>query len=186
MGFWVGVTPVSRTRGISCWVWAHLGGRSTLGHFRGRVHDFIGDCWDVMGRFSLRDSEICSILRRPRRYTFLPVWITGRFHVRAAPTYWGQQTEQGSQVYHLAPESPCPVTSWSISESFLRWRPWCQERLNAKKGAAKDDMARLHQGLSGHEFEQTPGDTRGQGSLACCSPWGCKEWDTTEQLTKVR
>ena len=36
--------------------------------------------------------------------------------------------------------------------------------------------------LDGHEFEQTLGDGEGQGSLACCSPWGCKEWDTTEQL----
>ena len=34
--------------------------------------------------------------------------------------------------------------------------------------------------LSGHEFEQTPGDGKGQGSLACSSPWGCKESDTTE------
>ena len=33
-----------------------------------------------------------------------------------------------------------------------------------------------------HEFEQTLGDSGGQGSLACCSPWGCKESDTTEQL----
>ena len=36
--------------------------------------------------------------------------------------------------------------------------------------------------LSGHEFEQTPGDNKGQGSLACFSPWGHKESDTTEQL----
>ena len=36
--------------------------------------------------------------------------------------------------------------------------------------------------LNGHEFEQAPGDGEGQGSLACCSPWGYKELDTTEQL----
>ena len=35
--------------------------------------------------------------------------------------------------------------------------------------------------LNGHEFEQTPGDGEGQGSLACCSPWGHKESDMTEQ-----
>ena len=34
----------------------------------------------------------------------------------------------------------------------------------------------------GHEFEQTPRDSEGQGSMACCSPWGCKESDMTEQL----
>ena len=35
---------------------------------------------------------------------------------------------------------------------------------------------------NGHEFEQTPGDSEGQGSLVGCSPWGHKEWDTTERL----
>ena len=35
---------------------------------------------------------------------------------------------------------------------------------------------------NGHEFEQTLGDNGGQGSLVCCSPWGHKETDTTEQL----
>ena len=33
-----------------------------------------------------------------------------------------------------------------------------------------------------NEFEQTPGDSEGQGSLECCNPWSCKESDTTEQL----
>ena len=36
--------------------------------------------------------------------------------------------------------------------------------------------------LSGHEFEQIQGDSEGQGSLMCCSPWGCKELDRTKQL----
>ena len=46
----------------------------------------------------------------------------------------------------------------------------------------EDEMdGRDHQ-LNGHEFEQTLGDSEGQGSLACCSPWGHKESDTTEQL----
>ena len=36
-------------------------------------------------------------------------------------------------------------------------------------------MVRWHHRLSGHEFEQTPGDIEGQGSLVCCSPWGHKE-----------
>ena len=39
-----------------------------------------------------------------------------------------------------------------------------------------------HHWLNGHEFEQTPGDSEGQGGLACCSPWGHKESDTTEWL----
>ena len=36
--------------------------------------------------------------------------------------------------------------------------------------------------LNGQEFEQAPGDGEGQGSLECCSPWGYKELDMTEQL----
>ena len=45
-------------------------------------------------------------------------------------------------------------------------------------------MARQHHQLSGHELEQTPGDSGGLGSLECCSPWGCKELDVTQQLNK--
>ena len=43
-------------------------------------------------------------------------------------------------------------------------------------------MVGWHHQLNGHEFEQTLGDGEGQGSLACCSPWGYKELDTTERL----
>ena len=39
-------------------------------------------------------------------------------------------------------------------------------------------MGRHHQ-LNGHESDQTPGDSEGQGGLACCSPWGYKESDMT-------
>ena len=44
---------------------------------------------------------------------------------------------------------------------------------------AEDEMVGLYHQLYGHEFEQTPGDSEGQGSLACCSPRGRKELDTT-------
>ena len=40
--------------------------------------------------------------------------------------------------------------------------------------------------LNGHECEQTLGESKGQGSLACCSPWTCKELDVTEQLNNNR
>ena len=43
-------------------------------------------------------------------------------------------------------------------------------------------MVGWHHQLNGHEFEQAPGDGEGQGSLACCSPWGQKELDMTERL----
>ena len=43
-------------------------------------------------------------------------------------------------------------------------------------------MVGWHHQLDGHEFEQTLGDSEGQGSLACCSPRGRKELDMTEQM----
>ena len=46
----------------------------------------------------------------------------------------------------------------------------------------EDEMAGWHHPLNGHEFEQAPGYVEVQESLACCSPWGCKELDTTEKL----
>ena len=45
----------------------------------------------------------------------------------------------------------------------------------------EDEMVGWYHQLDGHESEQTQGDGKRQGSLACCSPWGCKELDTTEQ-----
>ena len=41
-------------------------------------------------------------------------------------------------------------------------------------------MVGCHHHLNAHEFEQDPGVGEGQGGLTCCSPWGCKESDTTE------
>ena len=44
-------------------------------------------------------------------------------------------------------------------------------------GAAEDEVVRSHHRLNGHEFEPTPGDSGGQSSLVCSSPWGCRESD---------
>ena len=46
-------------------------------------------------------------------------------------------------------------------------------------------MVGWHHSLNGHEFEQILGGSEGQGTLACCSPWGCKELDTTEQQHNI-
>ena len=51
-----------------------------------------------------------------------------------------------------------------------------------EKGKTEEEMVGWHHRLDGHEFEQTLGDREGQGSLVCCSPWGCKESDITERL----
>ena len=46
----------------------------------------------------------------------------------------------------------------------------------------EDEMVGWHHQLDGHEFEQALGVSDGQGDLACCDSWGCKELDTTERL----
>ena len=48
-----------------------------------------------------------------------------------------------------------------------------------RRGTAEDEMVGWHHHLNGHESEQTPGDSKRQRSLVCCSSWGCKELDTT-------
>ena len=51
-----------------------------------------------------------------------------------------------------------------------------------EKGTTEDEMAGWHHWLDGHEFGWTPGVGDGQGGLACCNSWSCKELDTTEWL----
>ena len=82
--------------------------------------------------------------------------------------------------------------SWSWSSNTLAiwykeptyWKiPWCWERLRSRgEGDNREWDSWMYHWLNGHEFEQTPEDYEGQGSLACCSPWGCKDLDiATEQ-----
>ena len=60
-------------------------------------------------------------------------------------------------------------------------RDWGQE----EKGTTEDEMAVWHHRLNGCAFEWTLGVGDGQGGLACCSSWGCKESDMTEQLNWI-
>ena len=62
-------------------------------------------------------------------------------------------------------------------EKTLMWKDWRQENR-----MTEDEMVGQYHQLNGHEFEQAPGNGEGQGSLTCCSPWGRKESDMTEQL----
>ena len=55
-----------------------------------------------------------------------------------------------------------------------------KDRRQEEKGTTEDEMVGWHRRLNGHEL--TPGGGDGQGGLACCSPWGHKESDTTERL----
>ena len=80
------------------------------------------------------------------------------------------------------------------AEALILWPPDAKSRLIRKdsdagkdwgqeeKWTTEDEMVEWHHWLNGHEFEQTLGVGDGQGSLACCSPWGHEESDTTEWL----
>ena len=70
------------------------------------------------------------------------------------------------------------VKSWLIRKDPDAGKDWRQE----EKGTTEDEMVGWHHRLNEHEFEQAPGVGDRQGSLACCSPWGCKELERTEQL----
>ena len=63
------------------------------------------------------------------------------------------------------------VKNWLIGKDPDAGKDWRQE----EKGITEDEMVGWHHWLNGHEFGQALGAGDGQGSLVCCSPWGCKE-----------
>ena len=73
---------------------------------------------------------------------------------------------------------PPNVKNWLIWKDPDAGKDWRQE----EKGTTEDEMVGWHHQLNGHEFEQAPGVGDEQGSLACCSPWGCKELGTADEL----
>ena len=90
-------------------------------------------------------------------------WVfTGRTDVEAeTPVLWQPHAE-----------------SWLIGKDPDVGRDWGQE----EKGMTEDEMVGWHHRLNGHGFGWTPGVGDEQGGLVCCSSWGCKESDMTEQL----
>ena len=73
---------------------------------------------------------------------------------------------------------PPDVKNWFIWKDPDAGKDWRWE----EKGKTEDEMFGWHHQFDGHGFEKTPGVGDGQGGLACCSPWGHKESDTTERL----
>ena len=91
-----------------------------------------------------------------------PEILTGRTDAEAeVPVFWSTD-----------------LNSWLIGKVPDAGKDWGQK----EKRALEDEMAGWHHWCSGHELGQTLGDGEGQGALACCSLWGCKKLDTTEQL----
>ena len=65
---------------------------------------------------------------------------------------------------------PPDTNSWLIGKDPDAGKDWGQE----EKQVTEDEMVGWHHWLNAHEFEQILGDGEGQGSLMCCSPWGCR------------
>ena len=93
-------------------------------------------------------------------------WVfTGRTDAEAeTPTFW-----------------PPDAKSWLTGKDPDAGKDWGQE----EKEITEDEMVGWHHRLNGHEFEWTLGVGDGQGGLACYSPWGHKESDTTERLNWI-
>ena len=83
------------------------------------------------------------------------------------------------------------------AEAPILWPPDCKSRFIEKdldagkdwgqeKRVTEDEMVGWHHQLNGHAFEQTLGDSEGQGSLACCSPWGHKKSDMSKRLSNKK
>ena len=96
---------------------------------------------------------------------------------------WGTHIQPWAWLIHVNvwqnPLKYCKVISLQKKKKDPNAGKDCRQ---GEKGMIEDDTIGWHHWLNGHEFEQAPGDGEGQGSLACCSPWGCKESDTTEGL----
>jgi len=105
--------------------------------------------------------------------------------------------ENSLDCKEIKPVNPKGNQSWMFigrtdaeAEAPILWSLDVKSRLIGKdldagkdwrqKGTTEDEMVGWHHWLNGLQFEQTPEDSEGQGSLACCSPWGRKESDTTE------
>ena len=73
---------------------------------------------------------------------------------------------------------PPSAKNWLIGKDPENGKDWRQE----EKGMTEDEMVGWHHRLDGHEFEQAPGIGEVQGGLACCSPRGSKESNTTSWL----
>ena len=107
---------------------------------------------------------------------------------------WSARRSNQSIIKGINPE-------YSLERLMLKLKlqyfaPWCEELTHWKtlvgkvwrqeeKGTTENEIVGWHHWLDGPEFEQVLGVSDGQGSLACCSPWGCKESDTTERLNST-
>ena len=95
---------------------------------------------------------------------------------------------------NLKGNQPWILIGWTDAQAPIFWSPdvnnWFIEKdpdvgedwRQKKKKGTENEMVGWYHRCDGHELEQTPGDGEGQGDLACCNPWGCKESDMSRRL----
>ena len=133
--------------------WTHM--RNFFGDSR-RINAFGLWCWKRLLKVPWTARSNQSILKEiSPEYSLEGLMLT--------PHYFGHLTQRTDSLRRKDPDAG---KDW-------RWE---------EKGMTEDDMVGWHHWLNGHEFVQAPGVGDGQGSLACCSPWGHKVSDTTERL----
>ena len=124
-------------------------------------------------------------------------WKTDPFELwcqrRLLRVPWTTRRSNQSILKEIGPEYSLEGLMLKLKLQYFghlsQFRPWGSESVpDAAKDwrqetrKTEDKMVGWHHRLDGHEFEQAPVVGDGQGSLPCCSPWGCKESDMTEWL----
>ena len=118
-----------------------------------------------------------------RRIDYFELWCW-RIFLRVL---WTARRSNQSILKEISPEYSLEGLMLKLKLQYfghLMWRTDSLEKTlmlgkiegRRRRGAIEDDMVGWHHRLNGHEFEQVLGVGDGQGGLACCSPWGCKEW----------
>ena len=148
----------------------------------------------------------CPKISQSGHLTFLPATWSRNSSVERASDWRskGPWFDPGFPLdYKINPINPKENQSWIFigrtdaeAETPILWPPDEKNWLTGKdpeagkdgrqeeKGTTVDKMVGWHCWLNRYEFEWAQGDGDGQGSLACCSPWGCKKSDTTDQPNK--
>ena len=103
---------------------------------------------------------------------------------------WTARRSNRSIVKEISPDYSLEGLILKLKLQYFGHPMWSTDSLDSeagkdwrqKKPMTEDEMIEWHHGLDGLEFERVPGVGDEQGSLACCTPWGHKELDTTEGL----
>ena len=152
---------------------------------------------NIQGLFPLGLTDLVSLQSKGLSRVFSSTTVQKHQFFGAQPSLWSN-----SHIHTWLLEKTIALIIWTfvgkvmslLFNMLITLAIWCKELIHWKrsyagkdwrqeeKGLTEDEMFGWLHWLNGHEFEQAPGDGEGQGSLACYSPWGCKESDMTEWL----